>query len=191
MRKRGWMCLYLLHSEGGADLFSSKDHGALGQNLRQLEWVQSQQLADVTDHWKTYTQICCSTFIKMLRRTQHLLVSEKRCDPWTLILYKPEDIRLCWVGRGALQALYFTSSLEKRSDTANKGALSSCYSLFRTLSACAMPIKLRAITWNMGEMSDISTVDWKGLFKLPGVLLTFLFKSPCNHAWKKCCLTLD
>lgn len=70
MRKRGWMCLYLLHSEGGADLFSSKDHGALGQNLRQLEWVQTQQLADVTDHWKTYTQICCSTFIKMLRRTQ-------------------------------------------------------------------------------------------------------------------------
>lgn len=49
-RKPGWMCCYLLHSERRADLLSSEDHGALGQHLRQLEGVQAEQLADVTDH---------------------------------------------------------------------------------------------------------------------------------------------
>lgn len=44
------MCCYLLHSEGGADLLSSEDHGALGQHLRQLEGVEAEQLADVTHH---------------------------------------------------------------------------------------------------------------------------------------------
>lgn len=44
------MYCYLLHSKRRADLLSSEDHGALGQHLRELEGVQAQQLADITDH---------------------------------------------------------------------------------------------------------------------------------------------
>lgn len=47
---KGLMYSYLLHSQRRADLLSSEDHGALGQHLRELEGVQAQQLADVTDH---------------------------------------------------------------------------------------------------------------------------------------------
>lgn len=44
------MCCYLLHSERRANLLSSEDHGALGQNLRELKGVQAKQLTDITDH---------------------------------------------------------------------------------------------------------------------------------------------
>lgn len=48
MRKYMWF--YLFHCEWRADLFSSEDHGTLGQNLRQLKTVQTQELAHVSDN---------------------------------------------------------------------------------------------------------------------------------------------
>ena len=54
-----------------------------------------------------------------------------------------------------LQSLKFTGSLEKRSDTTNKGALSSCYSLFSALSVSATSIKLRG-TRSAAQWSNIS-----------------------------------
>lgn len=53
---KGLMYSYLLHGQRRADLLSSEDHGALGQHLRELEGVQAQQLADVTDHLKKNMQ---------------------------------------------------------------------------------------------------------------------------------------
>lgn len=43
----------LLYSERGAYFLPSEDYGTLSQDLRQLEGVQTQQLAGVSDHWKS------------------------------------------------------------------------------------------------------------------------------------------
>lgn len=44
------VCADLLYSEWGADFLSSEDYGALSQDFRQLEGVQAQQLAGISDH---------------------------------------------------------------------------------------------------------------------------------------------
>lgn len=48
----------LLDSERGTDFLSSEDYGALSQDLRQLEGIQTQQFAGVTDHWGTQVKKC-------------------------------------------------------------------------------------------------------------------------------------
>ena len=55
----------LFYGQRGTDLLSSEDHGTLSQDFRQLERVQTQQLTDITEHWKrergvthTHTHIC-------------------------------------------------------------------------------------------------------------------------------------
>ena len=44
------VCADLLYSERGADFLSSEDYGALSQDFRQLEGIQAQQLAGISDH---------------------------------------------------------------------------------------------------------------------------------------------
>ncbi len=46
------VCADLLYGEWGADFLSSEDYGALSQDFRQLEGIQAQQLAGISDHWK-------------------------------------------------------------------------------------------------------------------------------------------
>lgn len=47
-----YVYIYLLYSEWRADFLSSEYYGALSQDFWQLESIQAQQLAGITDHWK-------------------------------------------------------------------------------------------------------------------------------------------
>lgn len=47
----------LLNGERGTDFLSSEDYGALSQDLRQLEGIQTQQFTCVADHWNTREEV--------------------------------------------------------------------------------------------------------------------------------------
>lgn len=138
------MCCYLLHCERRADLLSSEDHGALGQNLRQLEGVQSQQLAHIADHCR-HTHIHTHTNVSAvwLMHSTGGSGDSHSCQT-TDVTYRLRSYTGKLYAAAALGSHCSSPALCKRGQTQRtKAALSSCCSLFGALSAGAASIKLQ------------------------------------------------
>lgn len=125
---------------------------------------RSLTLLTTATHTHTHTCISCvslAVLAQRLSRTQTAQVTliDVRQQMWHIDCDPIQSIgNSTLFGRAAALCSHWSSLVpwKKRSDTANKGALSSCYSLSAALSASSLPIKLRGMR-NTAQWSNIST----------------------------------